>query len=164
MVWRTCHRTALPVSQDIVEIPETIGESLVRRAPVVPLWGGVSISEINKTTVTYLIVDMRRLARGVERRWTQRTLKTNGRVADGTLTSSDRTRAGNGGSGLRTTASRRLLLRLHLRGNQLRIRQRVSVFPQGTLFSIFSCYMYKYTLRHITSINHTKLSPPPHTD
>lgn len=64
-------------------------------------------------------------------------------MADRTLTGSDGTRSRHSGSWLRTAAPRRLLLRLHLRGNQLRIRQRVSIFPQGTLYvSILSYYIH----------------------
>lgn len=87
----------------------------------------------------HLIIDVRGLSRGVERRWAQRSLETDGRMPYGTLTCSNRTWPRNCRTRLTTAAARGLLLRLHLRGNQLRIRQRVSIFPQGTwCFVIFN--------------------------
>ncbi|KZC07830.1 Peptidyl-prolyl cis-trans isomerase-like 3, partial [Dufourea novaeangliae] len=80
----------------------------------------------------HLIVYVRGLSCGVERRWTQRSLQTDRRMTDRTLTCSDWAWPGNCRTRLTATAPRGLLLRLHLRGNQLRIRQRVSIFPQGT--------------------------------
>lgn len=103
---------------------------------------------INLSKVTdHLVINMRGLSRGVERRRTQRALKANGRMSDRTLACSDRAWSRNGRTSLATATSRRLLLRLHLRGNQLRIRQRVSIFPQGTwCFVILVFYLHHYQL------------------
>lgn len=130
------------MNQDIAETPE---KNKIRDRSLhfySCVYQNFEIINENKNA-THLIVDVRGLAGRIERGRTQRTLKTDGRMADRTLTGSDGTRSRHGGSRLCAAAPRRLLLRLHLRGNQLRIRQRVSVFPQGTLYvSILSCYIH----------------------
>lgn len=95
---------------------------------------------------------MRGLPSRIEWRRTQRTLKTGWWMSNRTLTRTNGTGTGYSGACLRAATPGGLLLRLHLRGNQLRIRQRVSIFPQGTgytciiFFFLFSCLINLFVL------------------
>lgn len=105
----------------------------------------ITFDFINCTKQWYLIINVRRLSGGIEWWRTDRALKTSRRVSDRTLSRSNGAWSRYRAACLRAVTARALLLRLHLRGNQLRIRQRVSVFPHGTTRDN---YLFPNSLHH----------------